>query len=243
MIPPCGTFDYVAIVPDDPLSSQWNLQLRESVQRHRDELTDKRLVGYSPKLAIKDFGMRPDTIEWQQLPCVPLSKIILIADSKEFAQVAAFSFFVQSELFAQLHSGDRLHLWRGSNAGLAVSAFCGRQMLFAVGAVRGVPLGELIKVEVPESVWEAERVIRKEYPEYEFPEYPLGIHVRDQKTLLYKGHFHMNGYEGHVWNAFKLQEDGGYECMAVSLEGGYSVVVANSSAKLLSYGPNEFVKW
>jgi len=243
MMPPCGTFDYVVIVPDDPLSSQWNLQLRESLQQRGNELSDKRLVGYSPSLTIQNVGMRPDTPEWQKLPCVQLSKITLIADSKEFAQVAAFSFFLQSELFAQLRSGDRVHLSRGSNAGIGISAFRQEPLLFAVGAVRCVPLGELVKVYVPKSVWEAERIIQKEYPNYRFPEYPLGIHVGDQKTLLYKGYFNMNGYEGHVWDAINLADDWDCECMAVSLEGGYSVVVANSSAKLLAHGPQEFIKW
>jgi hypothetical protein len=243
MMPLCGTYDYVAIVPDDPLSSQWNLQLRESLQQRGNELSDKRLVGYSPRLTIQDVGMRPDTPEWQKLPCVRLIKITLTADSRDFAQAAAHSFFLQRELFAQLCSGYRVHLSRGSNAGIGISAFRQEQLLFAVGAVRSVPLGQLVKVYVPESVWEAERIIRKEYPEYNFTEYPLGIHVGDQKELLHKGYFHINGYEGHVWNAIKRQVDGDCECMAISLEGGYSVVVANSSAKLLAHGPKEIVHW
>ena len=243
MIPPCGTFDYVGTVPADPLSSSWNLELREPIRFSGEEMLDKRLVGYSPKLVIRDVGMRPDTPVWQHLPSVPLSKITLIADGKELALNASFSFYLHRELFEQLRSGDRVYLLRGSDTGLAISAFRERKLLFAVGAVIEVPLGELVRVCVPKSVWEAEKLIRREFPDYEFPEYPLGICVGDQKQLLYNGYFHMNGYEGHVWHAIKPDPDGGFECMAVSLEGGYSVVVANSSAKVLGYGPIEFVEW
>lgn len=244
MIAPCGTFDYVTTVPENPLSSAWDLTLRQPVQSSGNEMWDKRLVGYAPKLQITDFGLRPDTPDWQNMPRVMLSKITLVADRRELALQAAFSFFLDSSIFAWLRSGDCVYLSRTLDAGLGISAFRDRQLIFAVGAVLGVPLGDFVKVDVQGSFAEAEAIIGKDYPGFHFPEYPLGIHIGDQKQLCYTGFFEINEYEGFVWRGISRMPDAPSECMAVCLKGSCSSVGANASAQLLNFcGPLEMADW
>jgi len=63
MMPPCGTFDYVAVVPDSApeYPAPWAVTLRHPVSPAAiDRLARDRLVGHSPTLRITDAGLTPD---------------------------------------------------------------------------------------------------------------------------------------------------------------------------------------
>lgn len=237
MMPPCGTFDYVATVPSYPYSSGWDLRLREPVQQTGDEVVDKRLVGYAPKLQISDMGLRPDTPDWQGQPSVMLVKILLTADRRQFATAASFSFYLDRAVIGALRPGDHFHLARSGGGGVGVSAIRDRQLIFAVGAVGTVPLGDYVKASVPyELMLKAEAIIRKQDPDFEFPEYPLGIQIGREMRIRYKGSMEMKGYQVFVWHGLQDSPDGYQECAAVSLNGSCSAAAANASAELLDHG-------
>ena len=56
----CGTFDYVAVVPELTNQAPWNVQLRQPIDLTGDSLKDDWLVGHSPTLEISDGGITPD---------------------------------------------------------------------------------------------------------------------------------------------------------------------------------------
>jgi len=62
VIPSCGTFDYVTIVPDPPNtdSCAWEVRIRDPIEPKGDDLSDSRLVGLTPRLQIVDAGLSPD---------------------------------------------------------------------------------------------------------------------------------------------------------------------------------------
>ncbi len=59
MMPPCGTFDYVNTVPKKPedSSSGWAVRLQYPVKQTGPDLSDRRLVGYTPRLRITGGGL------------------------------------------------------------------------------------------------------------------------------------------------------------------------------------------
>jgi hypothetical protein len=237
MMPPCGTYDYVATTAANPYSSPWDLALREPVVPTGSELSDKRLVGYAPKMRIEDLGLRPDTPEWQNQPSVMLSKVTLTADSREHAQAASVSFFLDSAVINALHSGDRIHLSRTASGGLGISAIRDKQLIFALGAVTAVPLGDYVKARIPmELINKAEEIFRKHDRDFEFPEYPLEIQIGNEKSIMYRGRWEMNGYVAFVLHGNQTIEDGGPACAAISLKEACSWAAANASAELLDHG-------
>ena len=245
MMPPCSTFDYVATAPSNPFSSSWDLGLHKPVLHIGNEVADKRLVGYAPKLQITDLGLRPNTPDWQGQPSVMLVKITLTADRREFATAASFSFYLDRAVIGALRPGDRVHLARSEGGGVGVSAIRDRQLIFAVGAVGTIPLGDYVKASVPhELMLKAEAVIRKQDPDFEFPEYPLGIQIGREMRIKYKGSMEMKGYQIFVWHGLQCFEDGYQECAAVSLKGSCSAAAANASAELLDHGGKcQIVGW
>jgi len=59
VMPPCGTFDYVATVSDRPEAGPWAVSHRTPVEG-TDRLRGFRLVGLSPTLEITDAGLTPN---------------------------------------------------------------------------------------------------------------------------------------------------------------------------------------
>jgi hypothetical protein len=229
MIHPTGTFDYVAIAPENPLSDKWQLYPREQPQIR---IRNTRLVGYCPTLLIAEFGLRPDTKDWERLPRVLLSRVTLTADRREFASTATCSFFLDSSLVARLLPGDRVYLSRNLAASMGISAFREDRLLFAIGAVMSVPLGDYIKVDVPKSLIDAEKIIANEYPGFSFPDYPLGVHVGNQQELHYRGRFDMDEYEGFIWHGLSIAPDSPSECISICHK-SFPVVAANASAQII----------
>ena len=58
-VPPCGTFDYVAIVPDaiEDGAFECLAESREAVPMTGNRLVDSRLVGLAPLLTVSDASL------------------------------------------------------------------------------------------------------------------------------------------------------------------------------------------
>src|ERR1700674_4229342 len=132
VMPLCGTFRYAGVVPADGLRSRrWTLQDASgaSATGRRNALFDNRLVGLQPTLEILD------------------GQLGLTASSRERAQVFSASLQVDAALIEVCRSGDVLHLVRTGTADIGVSVVRARQLIFALGAVTAVPIGEGIFVQ------------------------------------------------------------------------------------------------
>src|SRR5688572_24884325 len=105
MMPLCGTFDYVATVPDrsDGGLFECRAHVREPVVWHGNDLRDARLVGIAPMLRVTDAGLTPETDT--RRPWVMRSRIALAASSRQQATVAAAFFHVDRALTSNLRSG------------------------------------------------------------------------------------------------------------------------------------------
>src|SRR4029077_2896126 len=98
-IPLCGTFRYVAVVPDNFPDSfiPWAATLCEAVERTGNERLDARLVGHSPRGEVNDADITPDSLltpGQKARPRVLRSQIKLTAAERKDATVAAVSFHV-----------------------------------------------------------------------------------------------------------------------------------------------------
>ena len=243
MIPRCGTFDYVAIVPEPPNtdSCPWEVRLRDPVETEGDDLSDSRLVGLTPKLRIVDAGLPSDSetdgSKWPVPPKVLRSQITLTASDRANATVASVSFYLDKGLISALRPRDALHLVRTHSCGLGVSVIRDGQLVVAVGAVTAVPLGRSVEARIPWDLAEkAEAVFKRHDPDFGFPVLPVEVTVGNQRHIIFGGTRQMDQYSVFMINGFFPVEDGADECLAISLIGACSEVAANASAMLLDSG-------
>ena len=250
MMPPCGTFDYVAVVPDDPdaFAAGWPVALRRPVARRGDRLTDARLVGHAPRLRITDAGMTPDAPRPPSAPFarprVLRSQITLTAGGRPDAQVRAASFHVAQGLIAALRPRDVLHLARTAVEGLGLSVLRGGRLIAAVGDVEAVPLGN-VDVSVPRDVIaEIEAVLKRRHPSFTygdlFRELPLDVSVDGLRHVGYRGRCELGEYDLYVVRGPSLNAP---MCVALSLKGACPAVAANASAQLLALDDLAMVEW
>lgn len=261
-IPPCGRFEYTALVPDN-LASRW--QMREqsgsalsSEQRHweliragqgDDRLTGDRLVGLEPSLEIVEAGLTPEVrvspYTGTVRPVVLLSRLVLRASQKERASVAAFSFCVDQSLTRSWMAGDVLQIVRTGCGGLGLSVVRGGRLVTAIGAVTEVPLGEQVKVRIPRAaVEEAEHVFSRLDPSFGFSELPIEIQVESERRVRNRGRLRIGGYQVFVEHGFYPGVPGISECAAISHVGSCPETAAICSALLLEHSDlSELVKW
>jgi len=128
VMPPCGTFDYVATLCSERRDGLVSVEarMREEVAPRGKPLTDNRLVGYAPRLEISS------------------GRVVLTAKAREFSQVAQASFEIDADLVTLLRPEDRLHLVRTATADLAVSVLRRGDVVLAFGAITQVPLGDAV---------------------------------------------------------------------------------------------------
>jgi len=251
VMPPSGTFDYVAIVPEpaNTGSCSWELHLRDPVEPRGDHLSSSRLVGLSPRLQIVDAGLPSDTemagSNWPVPPKVLRSQITLTASERVNATVSSVSFYLDKGLISALRPNDVLHLVRTPNAGLGVSVIRDGQLVVAVGAITAVPLGRNVEERIPlDLVQEAEAVFKRHDPDFEFPVLPVEVTVGNQRRIIFGGSRQMDQYNVFMIHGQSPVEDGADECLAISLMGACSEVAANASAMLLDSGRAlRIVKW
>ena len=254
-IPPCGTFDYVAIVPDSGANAAapWAVTLREPVSPIAiDPLARDRLVGHSPTLVITDAGLTPDEPTHPSSPFarpkVFRSLITLTATGTRNATVAAVSFHVAQALISALRPADVVHMSRTACGGLGLSVIRGNRLVAAVGAVNAVPLGSGVQVRVPKDlIDEIEGVIKRRDPEFDYGDlfraWPVEVSIGGRRRLAYSARFELGDYEVYVVHGSGDGLPGVDMCLAIALQGACSVVAANASAQLLRLDGLTMARW
>ena len=245
MIPPCGTFDYVATVPEraGDGSLECQAQLRLPITLTGDDHRDFRLVGHAPLLRVSDAGITPDP--GPDRPRVMRSRVTLTASSRQHSQIAAASFHVDDALFLNSQPGDVVHLARTPCGGLGLSILRADELIVAVGAVTSVPLGRSVRARTPGDLIErAEAIFRERAPEFEFTELPIEVTVNGSSLILYEGRPTLGGYRIFVDHGPSRGVPGTDESAALCLKGACPDSAANLSAVLLkSKGAFSMTSW
>lgn len=242
---PCGTFRYFTIVPGEPWdeqSSRWPVQLAEKIDETDDEELDSRLTGHSPYLEITDGGRTPNPSVSR--PSVFRSRLRLIASERKNSSVSSASFYVAKDLTSRFKPGDMLHMARTSSGGLGLSLLRESRLVFAVGAVSSVPLGDDVQAETPwDLVREAGSVFRKVDSRFEFGELPLQISIGGHSRIVCRGWQELGHYVSWVEHGYLPGLSGVDECAAIALKGACGATPASSTAQLLNGGEIEAVGW
>lgn len=239
-IPPCGTFEYVLVVPSLGSHGPWSLQLGKPIQLTGDDLRDDRLVGHSPFLTVSEAGIAEvvgvSPITKVPSPRVLRSRLTLTARSKERAIAKSATFHVDQALLAAVSAGDMIHLARTRCGGLGLSIVRDGQLVAAAGVASSVPLGRTAHVRIPrEAIAEAELVLKKSDPAFEFHELPVEVRLEETVRLLYRGRIHVGCYEVFVEHGYYPGVPGTEECVALALVPACPDVAAISSAQLMDH--------
>jgi hypothetical protein len=241
MISRDGTFKYYATIPERPESEPMPplLQLSEVVDGAGRSGDTARLVGFAPCLRISDGGPIPSAH-----PAFTRSRFTLIALEQRGASASSASFHVESNLARALRPGDILHLARTRCGGLGVSLLRANDLVFAVGAILSVPLGNGIHAETPHKlVNDAEAPFKTRDPDFKFHEFPLQLNIGGQLRITFGGRLRMGNYDIWVGHGFQWGLPGVDECAAISLRGIYGCVPASLSAQMLESGKLEITGW
>lgn len=244
MMPPCGTFDYVTTVPEKPADSLsgWEVRLRDPVKQTGSDVSDRRLVGYSPCLRITDAGLTPNP--GPRRPSVMRSRLTLTAASPKYATISAIAFHVDRDLISLLQPGDDLHMIRTRCAGLGLSIVrCGK-LLAAVGAVTAVPLGEDFQAHLPSGLVEkAASVFAKADPESEFRGKPIVFVHKKRRRILFHGSCQLGPYAVFMWHGFLPGMPGTNESAAICEASRQVPAFASLSAQLLEADRGVLTRW
>jgi len=247
-MPAAGTFDYVAVVPDDANDGIFVCQAEshEDVPLTGSALADERLVGLKLTLAVADAGLTPENDKG--LPWVLRARVTLTASSPERATVAQASFYIDRALARRMLPGDVIHLGRTSCAGLGLAIVRSGELVAAVGAVTKVPLGDRVTARAPRDLSDdAEVVFRRRDPEFEFTRLPIEVIVGGRSAILDRGRRTLGDYEIDVIHGFIPGVPGIDESAAIWRKGLCTSVAADASAKLMDQredgDPLSLVRW
>jgi hypothetical protein len=251
-IPPCGTFDYVTIVPSlASRANPWPVRLRipvPMVDEHREHrhIVEDRLVGYSPTLTFVDAGLTPEppkpSITKRVRPKVLRSRVTLTASGKEHATVASFAFHIDAALEQMLRPLDQIFMVRTGSGAFGMSVVRNGQLVFAVGALSAFSLGATVAVSIPgDLIAAAEGLFQERDPEFRLPEQPVQIVIDHVTRICCGGRFRLGAY--NVW----IEHGAGFysdECLTISLTESCPDVAAIASAQLLDCPDQvEIVEW
>jgi hypothetical protein len=237
-IPPAGTFEYMAIVPERSSGGEFECRAgsRERSVGTSDDVHGAWLVGLTPLLRVADAGLTPDA--GPQRPWVLRSRITLTASGRPQATVAEAAFHVDKALTSRVRPGDELHLARTAAGGVGFSVIRGGELVMAVGALTAVPLGRRVVARIPmDLVASAEAVFRTRDPKFEFRGGPVEVSVSGSAAILYGGRRTVADYELFVLHGFLRGMPGVDECGALWQDGQCPEVAAQASAMLMD-GPD-----
>jgi hypothetical protein len=187
-------------------------------------------------LEITDGGRTPNPSASR--PSVFRSRLRLIASEGKDSQSLAF--YVAKDLMCRFKPGDVLHMVRTSCACLGLSLLRESQLVFAVGAVSEVPLGDDVQAETPWAlVREAESVFRRVDPKFRIPtfgfrELPLQISTGGHSRMLFHGPLELGEYVIWVEHGYLPCTPGVNECAAIALKGACGETPAIATAQLLN---------
>jgi hypothetical protein len=234
VIHPSGTFDYVGLVPEVG-GFPWILELHTDADRRDPTLPS--LAGSQAWLEVREAGLTPnagyDRGTWR--PAVLRARLSIGADRWSESARRIGHFHIDLTLVQALRPRDALHVSRTSCGGLAVSAIRNHQLVFAVGAVTAVPMGDGSFVRVPQGpIEKAEALLKHLDQRFELPELPLEVVLEGQRHLLPGGGHDFLEYEVRAFQGFIRGIPGIDESAAISRRGLCSDSGANASAQLLA---------
>lgn len=236
VIPICGTFDYVAIVPGDATDGlfQCGIKSRDLQAPTGDHLRDNRLVGHSPVLTIIDIGLPPE--RQKDTPWVMRSLLTLSATDRH-AQSDQFSFEVDRALTRRMLPGDQVYLGRTSCVGLGLSILRRGELILAVGAITSVPLGSGVSVKTPyDLVKQAESAFRVRDSTFNLVRLPLEVTAGGESRILEWGRRTVGAYEIYVEHGFRPGIPGTDERAAMWKKGECHEVAMRASLALMGNG-------
>ena len=212
-MPLCGTFHYVAAVPDGFEVSRAPIRARDESgpanSRHPDPLLGSRLVGFEPSIEIRGH------------------RIVITASSRERAEVSAASFAMDPELIEVLRGGHVIRVVREKTGDVGVEVLRDGRLMVAIGAVTALPLGGDVSVGGEED----------DATEY------VAVRVGAQAQRLARGEpVTMGDYELEVVRPALFGVPGHLESVAVCRAGVCSLEAAVRSAQLLDAGLG-MVRW
>jgi hypothetical protein len=127
--------------------------------------------------------------------------------------------------------------------GLGLSAIRDGQLIFAVGAVTSVPLGNGFEAAIPfDMVEKAEALFQGRDAEFEFHELPVELMSGQDCSITCRGRFKLRDCEVWVRHGFLRGMPGINESVSIAKLGSCSSCVANSSLELLVADKFEMVK-
>jgi len=248
VMPLCGTFHYAGLASGTKIEQQtggWKLTdqsgarrleeaispfswkfLRRDVTRDddRDPLRDNRLVGLEPILRIS--GRR----------------LIIEARSRQQSQLRSASLDLAEALIDTMRGGDLLTLVRTGTADIGLSLLRRGELVFALGAVTVVPLGDNVRVRGGPAL-DLSEVRSGRWPREDTW---VDVSVGAETLRLRRGEDATIGiHRFSVLQTFQEGMPGKYECLAVTSHVGCSHEAAACSAELLS-GQNaglDMVRW
>jgi hypothetical protein len=225
-----GNFEYFTIVPTEPWDerSRWPLQPEKKWRHSRP-----RVTGHSPYLEITDGGRTPDPSVSR--PAVFRSRLRLIASGRKNSTVSLASFYVAKDLTSRFKPGDVLHMARTPCGGLGLSLLRESRLVFAVGAVSSVPLGDVQAATPWDFVRKAKSVFRNVDPSFEFTELPLQISIGGHSRIFFRGWQELGDYVTWVEHGYLPSTPGEDECAAIALKGACGATPAIATAQLLNY--------
>jgi hypothetical protein len=242
-IPPEGTFEYVAVVPDGSTTSfSCAARLRKPPGSDGSDTARLRLLGPTPRLHVSEAGATPNP--GPRNPATQRSRLRLISSEKTSATIAEASFFLDKGVISALRAGDLLHMARTSCGRIGVSAIRSEQLIFAVGAIGAVPLGSDFQARFPNDlVREAEAVFQKRDSGFEFAEYPVEIRAVDERYIGYGGRRKLGALEVWILHGHYNGTPGKDACLSVARTDACPVVGANISALFLDTDALEMIRW
>lgn len=168
-------------------------------------------------------------------PAVLRARFALMAGRWSLRARTVAHFHVDLSRVRALKPGDFLDLSRTGCSGVGISSVRDGQLVFAVGAVGSVRLGDGSFARVPqELVAEAEAVFHKADPAFRLSELPLQVSRGGETRLLpcTRGGFTL--YEVSAFRGFLRGVPGVDESVAISRRGLGSDVGARASAQLVA---------
>ena len=172
-----GTFDYRGVIPGVAASGSFECDLAQRTVSEDGRMASgapdhKRLVGWAPRLVVRDAGLTPHASA--DRPLVARHSFTLHANDQR-ASMRTAAFHVESTILQRLEAGDVLHLVRGAGGDLGLSVLRDDRLVVAAGAIAAVPVGSDLSVTIPwDLARQAEEVYRRYDPEFLPPDMPDG---------------------------------------------------------------------
>lgn len=212
---PDSTYCYATTVPEGAAdSAPWVMERAQSFDGVPCTESDISGLGDRPFLHVIEAGIISNPSASR--PSVVRCGLQLARPDDKFR---ANTQFIDKALIHACRPGDRFHVAYTGVGGTDISLLRNGKLIFAVGEISALPLGEDFTARTPiDLALAAERIFHARDPEFRFLEIPLEISYRGKTRLLCKNSYRLDGYHVGVMHGFKMGEPGTPECATISFE-------------------------